>query len=340
MDTRTLAPSQENTDSEDERGYHEEFFFPPGEMPISLPKHRSGSPFPWKSYLLNSWLISGIILLLTTVAVTVVSSVLSNNIAEQAAQQQQVDDTQVNLQRAAQNLTDSSHKLLANITTTDLHPIFASKPGLLQKLAMNGGGHKRQEIAELKGDRFNTKTYGKSEDYIRHRSIAEAMKIVNSAGAGNDAVLIYKDPSTGKLSRLRVSPTELQASGIFKLLELENSSRDGAQHFDLSAIALDVAALQNEKQDSVANYLDAQMQNGAADNIRNVDLEGNEKIPVSEAQQQTEQMVTVPLAPPPEQKAQIEAEPKPKPTSKSKPPAKTKAEINFYHVNPHGLTMP
>jgi len=273
----------------------------PGEAPIEIFNFSGAKKFPWKSYLLNSYLVTGVIAAMVTVIIIVVAAL-------QAGQKPtaNADTVATGIQAAADQLTQARYAFAEAATRTDLNPNYAANPGALQKAILRAASEFKQNVDAQQSDK-NSPWYQVHASIITQNAVVNALKLVNSAASGQAAIIISEDPATGKKKYQKLSLGETQAIGIAKLLVIQAAQQPTMQSPDLTENALNIMGTQKVIKDSTSQLLRSQGMEPVAQQIDNQDLFGRTVFPPSQ------------VAP-----------------SVSPNPNK----VSFNHVEPQGLTMP
>ncbi|HEY9859594.1 MAG TPA: hypothetical protein V6D16_08815 [Candidatus Obscuribacterales bacterium] len=284
----------------------------PGEAPIEMFNFSGAKNFPWKSYLLNSYLVTGVIFLVVTVIIIVVAGL-------QSGQQQSTinpNPAATEIQATAEQLTQTRYSFNEATTRTDLNPTYVANPGLLQKAILAGAAEFNRKVDEQRAD-IHSPWYQAHRNEVIQSAIVNALKQVNSAAAGQASTLISEDPATGKKVVQKLTIGQTQALGITQLLIIEAAQQPTLQNPNLTENALAIMGWSKRLKDNTADLLEAQGMGPVAEKLRNKDLFGRELIPQEES--------------PPDKPSS----PTTQPTTKKPAP-----KPSFNHVEPQGLTMP
>ena len=185
----------------------------------------------------NPVLLTGLLIAFSTLMIAVIGALIMINRQQPIALSPPLQ-AQAEVQQAQAQLDTLTYQVVENTTRTDLNPVIASNPGILQKFLLNASTALNQRIVAEK------EKSGKHEAEITQGVVANAAQKLSLSAAGQKAELRYKN-AEGKDVVEIIYPDELGAIAQLKLIQVKYSSRPTQQRFDTVEIARE--SLANEK---------------------------------------------------------------------------------------------
>ena len=246
----------------------------PGEGYVPYFNPGSAANSPWQSYLMNSWLMAGVVGLVVILLV----ALLANTQGKKNQPVATTDPTLANINEANQVLTNARSDEILKITKYDYSPGTLTNAGLLQRAIFTSADGFKNRIQQLQAS-DNPDTKDQPKEILVQRARVDVMKTIDMGSSGRGAVLVQEDPATGKATYSQLDPAETVAIGLLKILIIEASQRPTFQTYNLPEIAAAVRGHQGILRDAQANLSGAQGWVDVANQLRNYDLYGQKIIP-------------------------------------------------------------
>ena len=241
----------------------------PGEGYVPYFNPNSAASYPWKSYLLNSWLMAGVGGLLVILLVTLLAITQSKKNQPVATN----DGSLENINYANQVLTETRRRAVEAFTKYDSNPAQLTSPGLIQMAVFTSAYEFTQDIKDLQ-DSEDPLTKDQPKEVLVQRSKVEAQKLIDLGASGREIAITYEDPSSGERVFIKLDPAMTVALGIVKTLAIETSQRPTFQRFNMQEVAVATRGHQTNIKAAQSNVLKTQGFTELANELESFDTYG------------------------------------------------------------------